>query len=136
MTQREIKFRVWDGNKMTDQIRLEFAHGLRLVSTSNLGFDMIGDDKCILMQSTGLLDKNAKEIYEGDIVVVPNQNYDPSNGDDNNLIKVVSYHVNRFGIEDMKAGEFEELYDYWTGENETEDIEIVGNIYENPDLLK
>lgn len=110
---REIKFRAWDGEKMTDTIRLEFAHGLRLVSTSDLGFDMIGDDKCELMQYTGLKDKNGFEIYEGDIV----RHGNGARGE-------VLFKYGGFLVKEI--GQFDGLI---SSLNDS-DWEVIGNIYE------
>ncbi|KKL84776.1 hypothetical protein LCGC14_1961420, partial [marine sediment metagenome] len=71
----------------------------------------------ILMQFTGLKDKNGKEIFEGDILKYENRNYEVSWMEDD-------------------GGFFAWLYGYsiqgglflWT--------EVIGNIYENPELLK
>lgn len=117
---REIKFRAWDSSKMTSQIRLEFAHGLRLVSTDNLGFDMVGDDKCILMQFTGLKDKNGVEIYEGDVI------------EDDTWWYEVIWNIEdaRFELRDIHNQEhvgLPELGKYHF---------VQGNIYQNPELLK
>lgn len=113
---RETKFRVWDGKRMTNQIELRFAHGLRLVSTSDLGFGIIGDDKCVLMQYTGLKDKNGKEVYEGDIVRY-------SNKSDREVVfekgMFQSRQKNGWGALVLIAN----------------NCEVIGNIYENPELL-
>lgn len=118
---REIKFRAWDGITMTSAIRLEFAHGLRLVSTSNLDFGMIGDDKCILMQFTGFKDKNGTEICEGDIYI----------------------HYKRYNEVVFKKGsfvsidhtdEFERQSEFYL--NKSDEYEVIGNIYQNSELLE
>lgn len=121
MENREIKFRVWDGERMTSQIRLEFAHGLRLVSTDDLGFGRIGDDKCVLMQFTGLNDKNDQKIYEGDILKCLSN---PG------LIRgIVVYENGSFGIRDNE--------NQWQGMLANKNpCEVIGNIYENIDLLQ
>lgn len=67
---REIKFRVWDGHKLHINVSaMIFSHktidcGTVLVQ----GIPLIVRDNCVWTQFTGLLDKNGKEIYEGDIV--------------------------------------------------------------------
>ena len=94
------------------------------------------DHNLTLMQFTGLKDKNGKEIYEGDVVLVPNAFYDPSEGESPNEIKKVDYHAGEFGMDRGKGGDWESLKDYWDGKEGAEDLEIIGNIYENPDLLK
>ena len=74
-------------------------------------------------QYTGLDDKNGKEIYEGDIVKL-----------DSNMLKmtgIVTYHNNEavFVLEDLHD-EIEECLWYMQ-----EDLEVIGNIYDNPELL-
>lgn len=70
---REIKFRAWYEDKIIEDITLESiadnydcgypCYAMELPDTYKNGFE-----KVIFMQFTGLLDKNGKEIYEGDIV--------------------------------------------------------------------
>lgn len=88
---------------------------------------------CELMQYTGLKDKNGKEIYEGDIVEFIGTN---------NIVKFGTYedaeHCGHYGwyVEDIQKKK--EGYDidsckYTMGNLDT--YEIIGNIYENPELL-
>ena len=73
---------------------------------------------------SGLKDKNRKDIYEDDII---------SNENDWGLNnKVVIFKYGKFGYE-YAGGEFECLY--YDDDIMTDDIEIVGNIYEHPELL-
>jgi uncharacterized phage protein (TIGR01671 family) len=80
-----------------------------------------------LMQFTGLADKNGKDIYEGDIV---------SGGNNYQLFvnckrvtSVIEWVQNGFWVRDESFG--------WEGETHWDwnEIEVIGNIYENPDLL-
>lgn len=70
----------------------------------------------VLMQFTGLHDKNGKEIYEGDILHEKKEKTAPmaNNGIDREII-----------VEDIRHLEFNEVH-----------CEVIGNIYENPELLK
>lgn len=110
---REIKFRCWFDNQMHKVVDIDFSY-----KRINLfGADIIGFKEGVLMQFTGLYDKNGKEIYEGDIV----RNYGHDIED-----WIVSYEYGKFiGTFDNIC---EDLY-------EIHDFEVIGNIYDNPELL-
>lgn len=74
-----------------------------------------------LMQSTGLTDKNGVEIFEGDVVIIPDYDDFPR--------MVVKYVQGTYCLfEDDNC--LEALTDYY------EDSEVIGNIYENPELVE
>ena len=132
---REIKFRAWDKkNKEMYYIGQEFddEYGcipyLEIFKNGEWFFEW-GDasDKFdldnkigILMQYTGLKDKNGKEIYEGDIILATIiENLLPS-GENSEYVdkRVVEWNKEQGGFA------FAE-----------DEYEIIGNIYENKDLL-
>lgn len=82
------------------------------------------------MQSTGLFDKNGKEIFEGDITT------------DGHTITDIKYHQTLGFYTAVKGtivffGETVNLKDFdKLMENTSELVEIIGNIYENPELLE
>lgn len=123
---REIKFRAWD--KQNKKMLILCRLGLRGFSHQSWSPSPISNEHhfdCTLeiMQFTGLLDKNGKEIYEGDIVLYEDRRWE------------VVFEYDRW---DMKRGENYIRYDDLAddpGYTTWEYCEIIGNIYENPDLL-
>jgi uncharacterized phage protein (TIGR01671 family) len=128
---REIKFRVWYGDEM---VPLGMAIKDEIVSYDFQDYYIQSEyDDMPLMQYTGLKDKNGKEIYEGDIVKAHNFYFDGNFDADNEDIYQVKYSewcsfclVNKdeSTIETYETSHFEEPC-----------IEIIGNIYESPELL-
>lgn len=80
----------------------------------------------VLMQSTGLEDKNSKEIFEGDIVKITGTNE----------IFPVKYYDNFccFGLKVKQDGTRGVYYNL--DKKIAKDIEVIGNIYENKELLE
>ena len=87
-----------------------------------------------LMQFTGLLDKNGKEIYEGDIILHTNEEADKSPSQI--LWNTYEGQWQTENIHAQRGGQIadSEWYDWDT--SKIDNIEVIGNIYENPELLK
>lgn len=86
-------------------------------------------DKIVLMQSTGLKDKNGKEIFEGDIVQFEDYYIETDLLYINKGI--VEWSQGGFAITERASVEMEDLLD-----GDFLDVTIIGNIYENPELLE
>lgn len=91
-------------------------------------------DEIVLMQSTGLKDCNDREIYEGDVIKVSDGLYEI---DEENPFVVVKWDEEAGGYT-MKdfTGEFDALNIGWQIADKFVRVEVVGNIYENPELLE
>ena len=134
---REIKFRVWDKEKKR---MLQGLSNLVIMLDGHLNWDFGGELKWIsdlencyeLMQFTGLKDKNGKEIYEGDIVKY--NVWTNSHKNKEEKVIIVDYCLRHAGWKPMiydTRVEDDEYYNY-----EIEDIEVIGNMFDNPELLK
>ena len=127
---REIKFRAW--NKESKQMKRcgIYPDGVPMAYAGGDSAIALYDRP--IMQYTGLKDKNGKEIYEGDMVAeniltcvgidCPKDSFTIKN-------HVVELRSPRYWLVDEDMG--------WEGEGlvSPEDCEIIGNIYENPELL-
>jgi uncharacterized phage protein (TIGR01671 family) len=123
------RFRAWLKNdkKMIEVDEIHFYNGQ---------LDFIGDgitfmrtvDKIELMQSTGLKDRNGKEIFEGDILAVET---------DDEVINVKVFWDKKHALymfESKKFNEEELLAEL--AEDNAYPFEVIGNIHENPELLE
>lgn len=123
------KFRAWlkEEKRMTDVHEMTFIDGEVYLISDITGFYAYEEFK--LMQSTGLRDKNGKEIFEGDIVKF-------SDCDDDVYVTPVVWDKNYacFGV--SFSGKYPMSFDYLEEfYTELKDIEVIGNIYENLSLI-
>ena len=123
---RTIKFRAWD-KENKEMLEIEDLHWdectREFLIRTTMYSDYFTPEEMMLMQYTGLHDKNGKEIYEGDIIKVKmydgkyenykivfrNAEFEAINEDDTNFIAT-------------------DVWNIYT--------EVIGNIYENPELLE
>ncbi|WP_203266240.1 YopX family protein [Streptococcus uberis] len=127
------KFRAWHKElKMMFEVK-SLVYTLRLATLTNEN-DLVPSRTCsfddiILMQSTGLFDKNGVEIFEGDVVNACG--YDSDQGriyKTTDFTGVIVYRKNSFCLQ------FGDFLDSWWASDE--EIEVIGNIYQNSDLLE
>lgn len=149
--QREIRFRAWDAqeNKMNTNgcigagssgklIIIEWQAGLSacnaygLSDGTNPTWDTPVTERFKLMQYTSVKNKNSTDIYEGDILKYKYELDANGEGGTNS-------HYEKFEIKFIngafRVGEVP-LHDFILELEPDEGYEIIGNIYENPELLK
>ena len=122
------KFRAWD-KRFSEFVEDFFASedGKIYKKSTDTGYGIAisreTSDKVILMQSTGLKDKNGKEIFEGDVVKMSKDVYSEPT-----YYEVVRHRGGAYRLESKQHG-----CELWLRHT---DCEVVGNIYENRELLE
>lgn len=121
---RELKIRAWDDVAK----RMSYSSTEQFDDMLGFRFDHFETDKPVYIQFTGLKDRDGQDIYEGDVLRlvlvdyahVPEQIFVVSS---DSFFEDVCYlqNISRF-VEDSGS--------------ETDGIEVIGNIYESPELLK
>lgn len=120
---RPIKFRTWYPIEKVMKHKIALSYNGKIVTGFNpfaSGVDHFTyEEKAILTQFTGLTDKNGKEIYEGDIVK------------NNDSIWDIYYDEGawKMGLNGKRTNN-DHLFLL-----EPKHSEVIGNIYENPELL-
>lgn len=126
---REFKFRAWD--KLTEKMVSHLPEGYGLTLSYGICAFPRDQEQCVaqghqfeLMQFTGMKDKNGVEIYEGDIL-------------DGKYKAFVYFKDGRFKVKKVEEGFCSRSVARWLHLREKAlcPSEIIGNIYENPELL-
>ena len=126
------RFRAYDSGSLCRMYRPEEVmvcdDNIWVIDEDSWGNEWLSNNDLNLMQSTGLRDKSGKEIFEGDILKVTNLA---------SWLEVVSFNEKKamFVSKETKR-EVEEtpLYDLFN--TDIFEVEIIGNIHTNPELLE
>ena len=119
------RFRAWDKETKTmrDVSLIDFKKGVLVGEHWKFGeTNFMSFDEIVIMQSTGLFDKNNKEIFEGDIVLVLDSPY-------------TVFYDNEKGSYRLKPHDDRWNVDYMSNFSHGGNFEVVGNIYENKEYL-
>lgn len=128
---RVIKFRAWDIEK--EEMGFLTSNALKELMLNDC-FEKL-QEQYDIMQFTGLKDSKGKETYEGDILKSKLSRLSLSDKDTEEVLSVVKFSKGSFRailhniIERYYGAQYEACRDF-------SDFEVIGNIYENPELLK
>lgn len=123
-----FKFRVWNGSRMYYP-----SYNLAVSNCDSMGQPCISqglkdceyiENNSIIQQFTGLLDKNGKEIYEGDILLYKPSYRESEGGQKDNIVSEVKWSDGSFIFDSDILFQSDASF-----------FEIIGNIYENSELL-
>ena len=135
---RDLKFRAWYKNneEMCEVISLQKPHvvvscidrsTIYMSGEQPMTHKLLNSDKVELMEYTGLNDKDGKPIYEGDIIKIKhpykNRYYKGEIIFENGAFEAKGFNFPHYD----NPNDFKEGLEY---------VEVIGNIYENPELLK
>ena len=116
------KFRAYDGgslSRMYQPDEVMVGNGdIWIIDEDSVSGEWIVNNDLHLMQSTGLKDKNGKEIFEGDVVKC------------NGLLGTIESFKAMWICSFVKYNNYQKVGFF------AQEIEVVGNIYENPELLE
>lgn len=122
---RELKFRIWDKKNKIFIYEWDASHKRLAISLVGLVYhggydDVLPENDYVVQQWTGLKDKNGKEIYEGDII--SGKFYDTEYHHTETIKHEVVFNNGAYNIA--------------SGNWHKPTLEIIGNIFETPELLK
>ena len=123
------RFRAWD-KKYKEMVQVDaLVFYEQIIKATYKNGNVVKEDlkNYVLMQSTGLRDKNGKEIFEGDILKVTNLS---------SWLEVVSFNEDKamfVSKETKRKVEETPLYDLFN--TDIFEVEIIGNIWEDGELL-
>lgn len=123
MKNRPLKFRIWDGQKFLNEENHSFyvSQSGDLVHIDTVGEQSLASENNKVSWWTGFFDKNGREIYEGDVFKGGTYKWWP-----------VEFMNGSF-VASLKGAR---VYDLWElVYNDNGKPEIIGNIYENPELI-
>ena len=125
------KFRIWlpdpDVERMLRVKALIFEDG-KTRCVCGYAYDFyLEDEDAILMQSTGLLDKDNKEIFDGDILTIETKD---------GLVKVIVFWDNEHALFMVESKTYNEKVALAELIEDSSPITIIGNIHENSALLE
>jgi len=138
---RQIKFRAWHkGQKqMFTALYLTFGGKIGVWNYEETEIDFASDYPYLeLMQFTGLLDKNGKEIYEGDLLNTKTtfENNMADRRFQSHTIRQVGFEAGCFIDINTSVALFDRLRNLSYSPYRWTDYEVIGNVFENPELLK
>jgi uncharacterized phage protein (TIGR01671 family) len=133
MDNSRYKFRAWDKDRkqmFTSPKWVEFSVNIE-GELSAKNYDRAGNEQYLdIIQFTGLKDKNGKEIFESDIIRIDRVL-------DKNITTIVKYETGSFTAHIPDTNENGTIYIYRTLAHWAQEaVEIIGNIYQNSDLIK